>query len=90
MKLEKFDKAVQVTEKAIEFDKKNAKSHYRRGMGLAGQRNIEPAIEALKEALHLAPNDTSIRAELERLIEANQQSEQKAKQEMKEKMKGAL
>jgi hypothetical protein len=59
-------------------------------MAFAGLRNIEKAIETLKEALHFAPNDPAIRGELERLMAENGESERKAKEELKEKMKGAL
>jgi len=67
IKLEKWDDAIDVCNSALEVDKAQPKALFRRAQALRGKGMIRAALEDMKAAAELAPQDPMIRRELKAL-----------------------
>ncbi|CAH2300611.1 peptidyl-prolyl cis-trans isomerase D [Pelobates cultripes] len=78
LKISDFRAAIESCDEALEFDPSNTKALYRRAQGWQGLKDYEQALEDLKNAHELAPDDKAISSEILRV--KHRIKEQKAKE----------
>jgi tetratricopeptide (TPR) repeat protein len=90
LKLERYDKAVEICDKVLGMDPKNVKALFRKGQALFGRNDLDLAVKVLKSAALLEAKDPSIRHELikvrERIAELDKKSNAELKQNLVKKM----
>ncbi|KDO31303.1 hypothetical protein SPRG_03919 [Saprolegnia parasitica CBS 223.65] len=69
LKLEAFDKALDVCEKVLAIEPEHVKALFRQGQAYAGKGKYSMAKEILKKALALEPKNAAVRNELKRVID---------------------
>ena len=69
LKLKQPDKVIELADQACQLDGQNVKALYRGALGHMQLNNHEQALERLKKAFQLAPNDASVRKSLQTLRE---------------------
>nr|CAB3246478.1 peptidyl-prolyl cis-trans isomerase FKBP8 [Phallusia mammillata] len=85
MMLEKWKEALQSCQKAEKLDPNNLKTVFRKGKILAKLGEMKKAIETLKKANQLSPEEKTIQAELARLTK-KMQTQKEAQQKMYKRM----
>jgi len=67
LKSKKYDKAVEVTDRALKIDPRSFKALFRRGQARAEIGDVQQAVADVREASELSPSDKAIATELARL-----------------------
>ncbi|KAL3804156.1 hypothetical protein HJC23_013675 [Cyclotella cryptica] len=87
IKLEKLDNAFQSCNEALAIDPKNVKALYRRATVQHSRRKFDDALNDLKQAEELAPDDKAVK-KLRRLVDHEILKQKKKEQAMAKKMFG--
>ena len=87
IKLEKVDNAFQSCNEALAIDPKNVKALYRRATVQHNRRKFDEALNDLKQAEELAPDDKAVK-KLKRLVDHEILKQKKKEQAMAKKLFG--
>jgi tetratricopeptide (TPR) repeat protein len=89
IKLEKLDNAFQSCNEALAIDPKNVKALYRRATVQHNRRKFDDALNDLKQAEELAPDDKAVK-KLKRLVDHEMLKQKKKEQAMAKKCLGSV
>jgi len=79
IKLKEFDKAIEVAKKAIDINFTNVKIWFRKAQAEYGVHNYQQALDDLKEALNLEPENEEVIKEIHRVNEKLKEQKEKDK-----------
>jgi tetratricopeptide (TPR) repeat protein len=83
LKLEQFEKTVEICDKVIKQDSKNAKAHFRKGQALLHLNVLDSALQTLKSAALMEPTDIGIRQEIQKVKDKLAELDRKSKEELR-------
>jgi tetratricopeptide (TPR) repeat protein len=83
LKLEQYDKALDMCDKVIKQDPKNAKALFRKGQALSHLNVLDSALQTLKSAAQIEPSDIGIRQEIQKVKEKLTELDRKSREELK-------
>jgi peptidyl-prolyl isomerase D len=86
LKLNQWEKAIDSAEKVLTLDPNHSKAMFRKGQALFGLNSLDKALEILRAAAKLAPQDLGIRQELQKVKERCTELERKSKLELMENL----
>ncbi|KAI9137504.1 hypothetical protein BKA69DRAFT_893650 [Paraphysoderma sedebokerense] len=81
IKKSNWKRAIETSNKVLEFDPKNPKGHYRRGLAYLNDGALDKAEKDLKKALELSPGDGAVIKELHTLREKQKLQDEKQRRE---------